>query len=473
MPNLFAYLMLVLWPVVAIVMFRKLPLERALIWCILGGYLVLPPVAEFNLPMLPALDKVTIPNLMALMMITLGLGYKLRLMPRAMTGRALLVLFLFSPFLTVLSNGEPLFYGPQMIPGLRPYDAISAVANQAILLVPFFLARQFLASAQGLRELLLALVIAGLIYSLPVMLEARLSPQLNVWVYGFFQHDFSQALRFGGYRPFVFLYHGLWVAFLMLTTVMAALALARHEGAQTRPRNLVIVLYLLVMLVLCRSLGPLVYAVAVLPLLAFAGPRFLLRLSYGLAAIVLLYPILRGTGVFPVDTLLDYAALIDADRAGSLAFRFHHEEALLERAAEKALFGWGGWGRGLIFDPFSGALTSVADGRWVIVIGQFGWIGYIVEFGLLSLPLMLLAFQAHRLADTAISPWLAPLALILAINMVDLLPNATLIPFTWLLAGALLGHAEALLVQGRNPAPSAERGRKAAAGKPRRPRTVL
>jgi hypothetical protein len=36
------------------------------------------------------------------------------------------------------------------------------------------------------------------------------------------------------------------------------------------------------------------------------------------------------------------------------------------------------------------------------------------------------------------------LSLILAANMVDLLPNATHIPFTWLMAGALLGEAERL-----------------------------
>ncbi|MCL4676893.1 MAG: hypothetical protein KJZ59_13005 [Pararhodobacter sp.] len=38
------------------------------------------------------------------------------------------------------------------------------------------------------------------------------------------------------------------------------------------------------------------------------------------------------------------------------------------------------------------------------------------------------------------------LALILAVNLVDLLPNATLIPMTWLIAGALLGYAETLHV---------------------------
>ena len=34
------------------------------------------------------------------------------------------------------------------------------------------------------------------------------------------------------------------------------------------------------------------------------------------------------------------------------------------------------------------------------------------------------------------------LALILAVNMLDMLPNATLIPLTWLIAGALTGYVE-------------------------------
>ena len=40
--------------------------------------------------------------------------------------------------------------------------------------------------------------------------------------------------------------------------------------------------------------------------------------------------------------------------------------------------------------------------------------------------------------------YLAALALIVAINIVDLLPNSSISPWTWLLVGALLGRAEAL-----------------------------
>ena len=48
MPNELAYLALLTWPLVTIGLFVKLRVERALIWSMLGGYLLLPPVAAFE-----------------------------------------------------------------------------------------------------------------------------------------------------------------------------------------------------------------------------------------------------------------------------------------------------------------------------------------------------------------------------------------------------------------------------------------
>ena len=53
MPNGLAYLMLLIWPGIAALLFRALPVERALIWSILGAYLILPPVANFDAPLVP------------------------------------------------------------------------------------------------------------------------------------------------------------------------------------------------------------------------------------------------------------------------------------------------------------------------------------------------------------------------------------------------------------------------------------
>ena len=170
------------------------------------------------------------------------------------------------------------------------------------------------------------------------------------------------------------------------------------------------------------------------------------------AIVAVIYPMLRNAGLVPLDAILAQAEAISADRAQSLGYRFMNEEQLLARAAEKPWFGWGGWGRNLIRDATNGNILSIPDGRWIIVFGTFGWLGYLCEMGLLALPIILVGLHLYRMGDAGLSPWLAPLLLILGITMMDMLLNATLTPLTWLTAGAILGHAEGLVAarKGRN-----------------------
>jgi hypothetical protein len=444
MPNMIAYLALIAWPGIAIALFRLLPLERAVIWSILGPYLFLPPVAAFDFPLIPRLDKVSIPNASAFLICVVMLGHKVPILPRTFLARLLVLLFLLTPIAAVLTNSDPITFVIGGLPGLQVHDSISAAIAQGIALTPLLLGRRFLGSEAALRELLIALVIAGLVYSLPMLVEIRLSPQLNVWIYGFFQHDFGQMMRQGGYRPIVFLQHGLWVAFLTFLTLIAAVALWRWPPTPAhRGRYFLASGYLAVMLVLCKSAAVLVYAAAALPLARFAKPGTQLRMAALLGLVAISYPLLRGAELVPVEAILKQAEAFGEDRADSLAFRFNNEELLLEHGRARPWFGWGGWGRNQIYDPFSGQMVSVSDGRWVIIIGTYGWFGYIAEFGLLGLPLFMLARRSLGRGAAEISPYAGPIALMLGFNMVDMLPNATLTPFTWLLAGALLAYAEA------------------------------
>jgi hypothetical protein len=131
------------------------------------------------------------------------------------------------------------------------------------------------------------------------------------------------------------------------------------------------------------------------------------------------------------------------DRADSLRFRFDQEKQLLDKASRRVLFGWARFNRNHVFDE-EGKDTSVTDGRWIITLGQFGLVGFGAEFGLLALAVFrgALALKFAKRKNEGI--FLAALALIVAINMIDLLPNASLSPWTWLLTGALLGRAETL-----------------------------
>ena len=226
-PNIIAYLALALWPVVAWQLWKRLDRARALIWTVLGGYLLLPPLTAINFPVIPDLDKVSIPNLMALICALRLAQDRISFIPQSWLGKALIAVYVLSPFGTVLTNGDPLIFQQAEIKGMRIYDSLAAISYQLIALLPFFLARRYLGSPEGARAIVAALVAAGLAYSLPMIVEAVMSPQMNVWVYGFFQHDFFQTIRYGGYRPVVFLPHGLWVAFFAFMAVAAALASLR------------------------------------------------------------------------------------------------------------------------------------------------------------------------------------------------------------------------------------------------------
>ena len=452
MGNGVAYLALAVWPLVSLILFRTLSLERALIWSILGAYLVLPPVTEFNLPLVPSMNKATIPSLSVLLIILLGTGHRLQL-PRSKPALFLSAGLVLAAIPTVLTNADPITFEVlrefdfirfvnSELPGQSLRDVLSTLIAQVLMIVPFLLARQFLASDVALRDLLVAIMAAGLILALPAMFEVATSPQLNILVYGFFQHSFEQTVRMGGFRPILFLEHPLWVAMLICSSLLAAAGLVRVTPMQDRWRMICVALFLAFILWLCKSLASMIYALPLVPVLLLAPYRWIVRIAALFAVIAIAYPMLRNFGLVPLDAILAQAEAISPDRAQSLGFRFGNEERLLERAAERPLFGWGGWGRNLIREDATGVILTIPDGRWIIIFGTFGWLGYISEFGLLALPALWLAWQVGR--TTEVSPYAAMLTMILCITMIDTLLNATLTPVIWMVAGALLGYAERL-----------------------------
>jgi hypothetical protein len=116
-----------------------------------------------------------------------------------------------------------------------------------------------------------------------------------------------------------------------------------------------------------------------------------------------------------------------------------------------------------VFNPITGRET-ISDGRWIIALGFYGWLGFGAEMLLLAAPILVLFWRFGALQAAGISPLSGAIALTLAINILDLLPNATLTPLTWLLTGALLGHCEHITQRG----PRAEGSASAAQHEPRK-----
>ena len=481
MPNSLAILMMTSWPFVTLIMYLRMPVRSAVIWSILAGYMLLPAAMSLDLPGLPGLGKQTIPSLFGYIYASFMLGRMIPLFPQSTAGRVFVGFLLAGPFLTVLTNGDPIHLNGKTLPGLRLYDAASMAVGQLGFLFTWSLGREFLRDSAALRQLAYALVIAFLWYSLPMLYEVRMSPQLHIRIYGFFQHDFAQMMRQGGFRPIVFLEHGLWIAVLTAMSAMLAVVIGRDAPPERRTRWYGAAAYLMILLVLSKSLAALLYAALLIPVLMFLDGRRIAQVAMLLGVLVLSYPVVRTLDVFPTDQLLELASRVSVERAQSLQFRFENEDALLARAMERPLFGWGGWERSFIHDPATGETISTTDGLWVIAMGYSGFTGFIAQFGLLALPIFMLG-SAYRAAGREVPVFAAGFAVVLAVNLIDLLPNATISPVTWLFSGAMLGCLESLRrgaedqvdQQAAIPNPAARKSYAGLVGRPAAgPRTLL
>lgn len=443
-PNWVAYAALVCFPALALYVYARFPVSQATVWTIFAGFLLLPVGALIKVAEgIPQLDKTSIPSLAALCGCVLVAGRRIRFWNGFGIPEGLLLVFLLSPFVTSLLNTDTTASGGRLLPPVGAYDGLSAASAQVLFVLPFFLGRALLRSSADVELLLRTLAVAGLLYSLPMLFEIRMSSQLHNWVYGYYPSDFIQQMREGGFRPTVFIGHGLAVAFFTMTAIVAAAGLWRARIKLLKLPSSGATAYLSIVLFLCKSLGPMLYGAFGVAIVRWTKPRLQLRVAVVFAVVALAYPLLRAEDLVPTRYILEAAASLSKERAQSLETRFDQEEQLLHRASQRFFFGWGDFGRSCVYNEWGGDI-SVTDGHWIITMGQFGLVGFLAEFGLLALPVIRSASKLRFVEFERDRLLLGVLALILAINTIDLLPNALLDPVTWLFAGALLGRSEAL-----------------------------
>lgn len=463
MPNIFAYAMLLIWPVMALALFRSRPRASALIWTILAGYMLLPAKVLIDLPLLPPLDKTNSPVLSAFLLCLAGISAtrssraaasadatateRPGWLPRSPLARILILAVLLGPLITTYFNPDPLIYGPTFLKGMSLYDGLSFAMISGVAILPLLLGRKYLSRPEDVRLLLTAMALTALVHTVPMLFEIRFSPQLHRWIYGFFPHQFGQSMRFGGFRPQVFMEHGLRLSLIFSMCLLAALTLGRIDDKRRMGNWRISSAWLAVMLVLSKSVGAIITSLAAAPFVLLASRRTQVTLAATVAVMVLLYPLVRAAGLVPTETLV---AIAGAEKGESLEFRFENEDILLDKALLRPTFGWGGWARGRVYDPVWGWDLSTIDGEWIGIMGSLGFVGFVSRFGLLVLPTLLLFRQRDHPGLTLET---SALALILMLNHIDMIPNSGLTPITWLIAGSLMGRAEALAASRTAAAP--------------------
>ena len=423
-------------------LYQRLPIANATLWSILAGALLLPVETAVDLPLIPPLNKASVPNLAALFVCQFIIGKRIKLLPKLGAVKWLLFAYILSPFVTALLNSDPVIAGPRFIKSIEYYDALSAVIRQIIFIIPFLLGMNLLRNANEHEVLLRVLVVAGVFYSFPMLLEVRLSPQLHKWIYGLSPRGFGQQIRNGGFRPVVFLGHGLWVAFFTMSSVVASAVFWKNRRTIFGYSSGFILIYLGIVLFFCKSMASIIYAIFIVSLVCCIKPNTQVKLAKFIVIFVLIFPLMKIGNYFPGNEMVNVIAEYNEKRAESLLFRLKNEDLLLSRARERLFFGWGSWGRNRVYDNKTGKDLSVTDGRWIIVLGEYGLIGYLAEFGLLALSVTRCFRVIRYVNNNSERVILGGLSLLMAISMVDLLPNASVTPWTWLLAGALIGRVE-------------------------------
>ncbi|MEO1338965.1 MAG: hypothetical protein AAFV29_25200, partial [Myxococcota bacterium] len=334
------------------------------------------------------------------------------------------------------------------------------LADVLKMAVPFMVGRCLLDSREDLRLMIKAFIGIMLVYNLWIFVELKMSPQMNVWLYGYFAHtEFSQVYRWGGYRPMVFMSHGLALS-LLVCHACTILAAARRGGFEfyEKVSTQRLMWGMVVVLVLCKSSGSIFYALVVMPFLLRWSLGASIRLAQVLAVLAVVYPYLRSQDLIPVEDLVNLATNLSAERAQSLEFRFDNEGQLLVKAQEKLWFGWGSYGRNSIYDDEMGREIVIADGAWIILLGIRGVVGMVMEMGVPAYAAFVSAGRIKRIPNEQDQWLLMGVVLMLAIGLFDLIPNGLFNHYPYFVAGAVYG------LSGGMTTPQAIRAAKAEAG---------
>lgn len=413
------------WLPVAFLLFSRFKAARAAALGVVLGWLFL-PAGEIDLAGLPALHKHwMVPAAVALAGLARDPARFFAFRPRWHD----LPIFLWC------SASVP----SSLANGLGLYDGVSAAFNTFLLWgVPYLIGRLYFTDLRSLRVLAESIVLGAVLYVPLCLYEIRMSPVLHLSLYGYSMGYWSGS-RMGGWRPQVFLDSGL--ALVMFMSTGAVLAWSLFRGSALRHLQGVPIVavnaVLLPVFFLCKGVGAIgLFALAVV---SFEAQR-LSRLRWVLVGVLLLTPLyyaVRLTGTWHGEPVTTVASMIFGDApAGSFAFRLEHEAVMTDRAMQRPLFGWGGWGRFLVVEE--GGWTSVPDGYWVIAFGQNGAFGLVGFTGVLLLPALRYAWRVP--GRVQVRPEFAAatgFAFVLGITCLDNLMNAMFTPLPVIAAGGL------------------------------------
>src|SRR4051812_26329018 len=169
--NLLAVISLFIWLPIVLFIFAGRPAQRAVVIAYIFAWLFLPNVS-WKFSGIPDYGKESA----TLLGVLLGLAVfdPSRLMAVRFRWFDLpMTVFCLCPFTAAMSVG------------LGPYEGTSAVVAELTRWgLPYLIGRAYFSDLAGLRQLATGIALGGLIYVPLCLIEIRMSPQFETWVYG-------------------------------------------------------------------------------------------------------------------------------------------------------------------------------------------------------------------------------------------------------------------------------------------------
>ena len=425
-----AFFALVLWLPVVFTIFEKYPVRKAIVFSFVTAWLFLPPTL-IPLPGFPDWSKMTATVTSVTICVWLKQPQRIFALKFRWYDLPVLV-FCFCPFVSSIVNGA------------GAYDGLSAVLDEVFRWgLPYLIGRAFLADAEGVRQLCLGIAVGGIIYVPLCLFELRMSPILNLTIYGFNgRGGMDFGMRYGGYRPMVFLSFGLELGWWMCCASLASYQLWASGSVKRLfgyPMS-VLTMILGLVTIACKATGALVLIAVGFVVIMFSKRTKTSVLLWALIPLAPFYCVARPLGIMSGEQPVSIAtSLFGGDRAQSLQFRFEQEEILMRNAMYRPIFGWSRNGG---FNPVSADGKSIiTDGLWIIVFGASGYVGLASLNAMLLVPsiLFLRRFPPKTWQDPDVAP-VATFAMILPLFMIDNLSNAMLNPIYAIAMGLVSGY---------------------------------
>lgn len=320
-------IMLFGWLPFSILCFSRMEGHRAVLFSYIGATLFL-PCYTYNLPGgIPPYSKETAAGLGVLLGMMLYDNEKLTQFRIQLYDLPMLV-WLLCPIPTALTNG------------LGIYEGLTSLWSQFFAWgLPYFAGRLYFTDQEKLTDLAKGFVIGGLFYVPLCLFEVRMSPQLSNIVYGFFPHSFAQQIRFGGFRPVVFMKHGIVVALWMAVSSTVAFWLWKSrqvkEVFNILPMGWVVFLLILTT-ILCKTTGAwilLLLGCSSYYLFRFTGSTLFLKL---LLLFIPTYTIVRAFGFLDRHIIQDlFRSFVPQERLDSLSIRLLQEDLFSFKTKER------------------------------------------------------------------------------------------------------------------------------------------